>query len=407
MIRQIKALLVIGVVVALAGCASTESTPALVDPTTFVTYVHPSGVFTLNLPPDWVVNDASTDYAINVEFSPPNSAEPLVGMYVVSLSKIVGPAPTPVAPDIPTLTPPLPDLSALATVYERAVYASGGTAFQESARDTMPDGSLRVKFFLSSDGKVSQHNDFVQIIGPYLVALRTRLPEDSAQFRTVSRIINTMTINPFSAWSSAIENEDTGQKDAVGFTGLNAWMGSSGGFQIAGQAINNAPDGLEFVQIHAQLYDAENRLLAQRDDFVSSDVVLPGQGAPFLIVFTEGMPPGMARYELHASARYVNAAAPTFYGPENFVVTTQSGVDENGWLVLRGQATNQGSATVNLVKVIVTLFDDQQRVIATGAALVDQQPLEPGQAANYSVTFAELGGAPSGFIVNVEGVVEQ
>jgi len=402
-----KKYLLVGAIVILAGCSTAEPTPSLVDPTTFVTYVHPSGVFTLNLPPNWVVNDASNDYAINVEFSPPDASNPLIGIYVVSLAGIVGPQPTPVAPGAPTPVPPLPDLGGLATAYERTLYASGGDSFQESARELMPDGSLRVKFFLSSNGKIAQHNDFVQVIGPYFVAMRTRLPDDSAQFRTVSRVINTMTINPLSDWSSIIKTEDARPQDAVGFSSLNAWVGSNGGFEIAGQVINNSPAGLDFVRIQAELYDAENQLLAERDDFVSSDGLLPGQYAPFLLVFADGMPPGTVRYDLHASARYEGLTAQSFYGPENFEVTTQSGVDGSGLLILKGAVTNLGKATTSLVKVIVTVFDDQQRIIATDTTLVDRQQLAPGQTANYSVTFAELGGTPNGFIVSAQGVVGQ
>ncbi len=387
----------------LAGCASTEPTPSLVDPTTFITYSHPSGVFTLNVPPDWVINDVSNNYAINVEFSPPNTAEPLVGMYVLSLDKMTAPVSTPVAPGAPTPVPPPPDLGTLASTYERTLYAVRGASFQEAAREPMPDGSLRIKFFLNSGGKISQHNDFVQVIGPYFVALRTRLPDDPAQFRTVSLIVNTMTVNPLSSWASIVQTGDSKPQDAVGFTSLNAWVGRNGAFQIAGQVVNNAPIGLEFVRIQAQLYDAEDRLLATHDDFVSSDLIIPGQYAPFSILFSDGMPPGTARYELHASARYADLTTGTFYGPENFDVTTQSQIDDTGQLILSGQVTNHGAQTANLVKVIVTLFDDQQRVIATDTSLVDQQQLAPGQNANYSVTFSELGGTPSSFIVTAQG----
>src|SRR5258705_13038835 len=141
----------------LAGCAIENPTPSLVDPTNFITYVHPTGVFTLNLPPDWVVNDLSTDNTLDVEFSAPNDNSPLVAIAVVNAATLAEPS--------EEAAPVPPDINALATQYERARYVSGG-AFQETAREPQPDGSLRIKFLLNRDGKVTAHNDFVQIIGP-------------------------------------------------------------------------------------------------------------------------------------------------------------------------------------------------------------------------------------------------
>jgi hypothetical protein len=192
----------------------------------------------------------------------------------------------------------------------------------------------------------------------------------------------------------------------VGFTSLNAWEDTNSGFVIAGQIVNNAAQALEFIRITVQLYDADDNLLAQQDDFVSSDLVLPGEYAPFSMSFSDGLPPGTVRYDLNATARYADFAARTFYGPENFEWTSEAGFDENNLLVVQGQVRNEGNKSANLVKVIVTVFDADQRVIATDTTLVDQQRLEPGQASSYSVAFVELGGTPNTFLVTVQAIVE-
>jgi hypothetical protein len=196
-------------------------------------------------------------------------------------------------------------------------------------------------------------------------------------------------------------------RDAVGFASLNAWADSNGAFQIEGQVFDNAANPLEFVRIAAQLFDAQGRALAEQDNFVSSDLVLPGQYAPFSIVFHEGLPPGAVRYELHASARYADSTLHTFYGPENFAIASESKFDENGFLVLSGQVRNQGNLKANLVKVIVTLFDGQKRVVATDTALVDTQQLAPGDISNFKVTFVELGGTATNFTVTAQGAIGQ
>ena len=381
----------------LIGCVAEEATPVLVDPTGFVTYVSPTGVFTLSMPPDWIVSDKSDEFALNVEFSPPGSPEPLVGVYVASASAL----------SLDPASGQTPSYDEMLLAYQSRFYASADATYKEIARDQQADGSLRIKFLLEGPVGTTQHNDFVQVIGPYFVALRTTLPADQAQLRTLSRVVNTLTVNQNAGWASSVESESAASRDVVGFTALNAWVDRNGGFEIVGQVVNNAPIALEFVRINAQLYDAENRLLLEQDDFVSSDMIAPGGYAPFSIVFSDGMPPGTVRYELHASARYADFTTQTFYGPENFAVSSTVEFDRNGLLVVSGQVRNEGTLRANLVKVIVTIFDENGRVIATDTTLVEVQRLAPGEVSPFSVTFFELGGSPGTFQVIAQGMIDE
>jgi hypothetical protein len=219
-------------------------------------------------------------------------------------------------------------------------------------------------------------------------------------------VVNTLAVNQGAGWTSALP-DDRANRTVVEFASLNAWTDRNNGFEVAGQIVNNAPLALEFVRITAQLYDAQNRLLTEQDDFVSSDLVLPGEYAPFSIVFSDGLPPGTVRYDLHASARYTDFSARTFYGPDNFALTSDANFDESGLLVVSGQVRNEGNLTANLVKVIVTVFDAQQRVIATDTTLVDEQQLAQGDSSTYSVTFVELGGTPNTFLVTAQAIIQE
>ena len=73
-------LLLIGLLIMIIGTLSAcESSPVVVVATPvppdakFHTYQHPSGVFSLRLPPDWSVRDLSHGDTIRVEFSPPGN----------------------------------------------------------------------------------------------------------------------------------------------------------------------------------------------------------------------------------------------------------------------------------------------------------------------------------------------
>jgi hypothetical protein len=400
-------LILLFIALSLNACVPEESTPVLVDPTDFVTFAHPTGVFTLNLPPEWVVTDTSDDVSLNVEFSPPNSPEPLIGVYAITLDAMDAVPALPTTPD-PSGTPETPtvDLDALATSYEMSYYTFTDATFKEIAREQQPDGSIRIKFLIDSPQGTTQHNDFVQVVGSYFVAMRIRIPEDTAQMRTLSRVVNTLEVNESAGWVSLVQADQSANRDVVGFASLNTWVDRSGGFEIAGQVVNNAPQALEFVRITAQFYDENNNQLAEQDDFVSSDMVLPGEYAPFSLVFSDGLPPGTVRYDLNASARYADYAARTFYGLENFDLTSEAGFDDNGLLVVQGQVRNKGTQTANLVKVIVTVFDEYQRVIATDTTLVDVQRLAPGEISTYAVSFVEVGGTPNTFVVSAQGITE-
>ncbi|MBN1427522.1 MAG: hypothetical protein JXB07_04000 [Anaerolineae bacterium] len=383
-------------VVALAGCVIEEQTPSLVDPIHFATYQHPTGIYTIEMPPDWVVNDQSDTSAVSTEFSPPGTGEPLLNIYIASLSAMPG-----------VTSAASLDLSTLVAAYESQFYAAADAVTKEQSRDLQPDGSLRIKLVVDSPQGTSQHNDFLQIVDPYFVVLRVHLTDDQSQMRTLSHIINTFAVNATAGWASTVQQTGTSYQDAVGFASLNAWVDRNGGFVIAGQVLNNAAGALEFIRIEVLLYDAEDRLLFSMDDFVSSDTLLPGEYAPFSLTFSDGLPLGTVRYDLKASARYADMSIHTFYGPENFAVSSQADFDANGFLVVSGQARNEGVKTANLVKVIAVVFDEQGRVIATDTTLVDVQQLAPGQISTFSVSFAELGGVPSTFTVSAQGVIEE
>ncbi len=385
-----------------------DATPALVDPTGFVTYLHPTGVFMLDLPPSWVVNDTSGETAINVEFSPPDSPDPLINIFVISSDVVPQPTPFPSSDtSAATPTPAPPTFDSLVEFYQTSFYNRTDFTYKEIGRDQQPDGSLRIRFVIEAPQGTSQHNDFVQVVGPYFVAMRLVLPADHAQMRTLTRVVNTLKVNDSAGWASVIPKDDTATRDVVSFASLNGWVDQNGGFVVVGQVVNNAPLALEFVRITAQLYDADGNRLAEQDDFVSSDLVLPGEYTPFSIVFSDGLPPGTVRYDLHASARYADYAARSFYGPQNFAITSEANFDLNGLLVVSGQVRNEGNLTASLVKVIVTIFDEQQRVIATDTTLVDLQRLAPGEASSYNVTFVELGGIPNNFMVTAQGIIDE
>src|SRR5690606_3530776 len=109
--RSLAACLILFALLALAGCAvEDDPAPALIDPSGLVTYAHPTGTFTIDLPPDWVVRDTSDDATVRAAFSPPGSPVPLIGVTVLD-TRVLEVAPSVLAalPDESQAVPGRPD----------------------------------------------------------------------------------------------------------------------------------------------------------------------------------------------------------------------------------------------------------------------------------------------------------
>lgn len=387
-----------------AGCMPGDApSQGPVDPTGFATYSHPTGVFTLSLPPDWVIGDRSDAFALDVTFSPPDAPDPLAGVTVINAQTLAQSRPDTGSDAAGGII----NLDELADLYlARVVEPSGGT-YKEVDRQLQGDGSLRVRYLIDSPDGTSQHNDFLQVSGPYFVAMRTRLTDDPARQLTLESIVNTLRVDVNAGWASDPAGAAATGAQLVGFANLNHWADSSGGFVLVGQVINQADEPLEFIRINAGVYDAAGDLLTEQDDFVSSDMLLPGELAPYSITFSDGLPPGAERYTLEASARYADVTTQTFYGPENFALSSEAAFEENGVLVVRGQVRNEGNLSASLVKVIVAVFDEERRIVATDTSLVEDPSLAVGDVSAFSVRFFELGGAPGSFVVIAQGTIAE
>ena len=64
---------------------------------------------------------------------------------------------------------------------------------------------------------------------------------------------------------------------------------------------------------------------------------------------------------------------------------------------------NKTQGPAHFVKAIVTIFDEQQRVVATDNTFISKRDLLPGESAHFAVQFAELGGNAIRYVISIEG----
>jgi hypothetical protein len=391
MIRRFARLLTLLMV--LSACNSAPSvliaTPLPPD-ADFRTYRHPSGVFTLRLPPSWSVRDVSDSTAVRAEFSAPNTNSLPLSVYVVNSGV---------------------SLSATALIehIDRYLQTVHGAAYREYSRTAQGDGSWRVVGVRRTGIGERVLNTFLQADGTFLSAIEADVTDlDEAALDTLRAVINTLRVDP----SAALRINDLSQAPeapvaevgSLTFSGLHAWTAPNGDFVINGMVTNAAGAPLEALRVTALLYDANDAVLSEQSNVVSKEILAPSASAPFSIRFRGGKPSRAVRYELRSAARHAEFALQTHLDEDAFIRGNEiARYNANGFLTVSGDIVNQTQGAARFVKIIIAVLDDQGRVVAADSTFLNRPVLLPGEAARFEVIFPELGGAAIRYVISVEG----
>jgi hypothetical protein len=384
----------------LAGCQGgpliVVATPVPLD-TGFRTYRSPAGIFTIRLPAEWSIHDVSSGDVVRVEFSPPDNAGLPLTVYVVNTGQ-----PIDTAALLDDLKPYQASINGDANVYT------------ELARNAQGDGSWRMTGIRQTSIGPRQLNTFVQADRSFLSAIVIDITDvDSARLAQLTAIVNTYRVNAAAPLTVSTINSSTPAPNVasvntsagtISFDGLLEWTDSAGGFNINGELTNHSGGPLEAVRVAALLYDSQNAILIQEGDVIGSDVLPDGATASFSIHFRDGKPPQAVRYELQSSARTATYNLPTYLGPESFLKGNEkASYDAAGDLVISGDVVNQTQQAAHAIRVNVTVYDPQQRVVGTQSAFVTKPDLLPGDTSHYEVTFYQLAGSAGRFVTRIEG----
>ncbi len=386
------ALLIIFVLL-LVGCSDTPAvlvaTPLPPD-SDFRTYRHPSGVFTLRLPPEWSVRDLSDGTAARAEFSAPNTNSLPLSVYVLNIGS---------------------QLSATALIeqIDRYLETFHGADYSESSRAAQGDGSWRVVGVRQTGIGARTLNTFLQADGTFLSVLEADVTDlDEAALNTLRAVINTLRVDPRAALNvgdlRAAPEVPIAEVGALIFSGLHTWTAPNGDFVINGLVTNAAGAPLEAIRVTALFFDADDVQLSEQANVLSTEVLENGFSAPFSIRFRGGKPTRAARYELRSAARHAEFALQSYLGEDAFIRGNEiARYNANGFLTVSGDIVNQTQSAAAFVKVIIAVLDDQGRVVATDSAFLNRPTLLPGEAARFEVVFPELGGNAIRYIISVEG----
>jgi hypothetical protein len=360
----------------------------------FRTYQHPSGVFTLRLPPNWSVRDVSEGGVLRVEFSAPGSANLPMSVYVVNTGA----------------TMESTELLALIDQYQQIVNAG---LYTEVSRNGQGDGSWRLVGIRESPIGARQLNTFIQADGTFFSALEMDITNlDEQSMRTLQAVINTYRVNP-NAQIVASEIRPVANIDSavtpgsLTFSGIYQWTTPDGAFIVNGEVTNASGAPLEAVRVTATLVDAQGLPLASQQSILALEILEVGQTAPFSIRFQTGKPAQAVRADVDAVARGAEYSIGTHLGRSNFIMgNDRATYNERGYLTITADVVNSTQALARFVKAVVTVYDDQGRVVGTDSVFLEKPDLLPGEASRFDVVFFELGGNATRYEITLEGKTE-
>ncbi len=350
-----------------------------------LTYTHPSGGFNISVPRTWSAYTQNTTELASASFTPPGQLSPVV-------TAIVGR----VAYD--------GDLIDFVNRYQSDLRGDL-SRYSEQDRQQMDDGSWRLTGLRETfAGEAEQLNTFiVQTEDLFGVVDMVVSADDPTRMQDLVQIVNTFRLDPTSelAETGLMTFTATARAD-LSIRDVRSWWTPSGVFFITGEVLNHTVQTLSGITVAAGLYDGADNGIASAIDTVMGYALHPGEFAPFALRFDQ--PAGAVRYVLELGAGEAVIGDVVTAPDLNWTNTpTRS---QEGHLIVTGTVTNTGTSTVEDALVIITVFDDENGVVAAGFMPLETTTLDPRESAPYNIRVPEMGGEPADFLINIQARME-
>lgn len=391
--RVMFALLSVLLTVVLAACGSSGAVvfaPTPLPPDTSpLTYTHPSGAFRVQVPRLWALNEQNAQTLASASFSPSGAHSPALRIAVIRAEQM-----------------PLNAESINATLdaYQQRIRPDF-ERYTEQNRAAMGDGSWRLSGLRQLPGGNTQMlNTFIELRQAHIAVLEVQLTDDAALNAALQTAINTFELLPSSALVAApldtLAFATSGKLEA---RNVHTWTTPQGVFFITGEVINLSSTPLSEVSVRAVFYTADNRAVTEATDILMGYSIAPGDFAPFSLRFGQGQPPLTVRYALSIGESATPTPAQDLIPTEALTWTDDISFTEDGLLVIEGTVSNVTAAQyAYLPRVTVTVFDEQQNVVAAAFADLDDVEIAPQETTPYRLVIPDYGGQPNEYIVSVQ-----
>jgi hypothetical protein len=352
-------------------------------------YQHPSTAFTVSVPRSWSIYTQNTSTLASTTFSPADGPNPLLTFAVINLGQ-------------PVETAQFGDLMQ----QYQSVHRPDLKTYTAEDRQAMGDGSWRLTGYRVLPGGTREAvNTFIEYSGSFLAVIDVVMPRDGALQTDLQNAINTFKVNSAAPLQPAeLSTLSFVRRAALEVQNVSTWKNPSGVFFVTGEIANNAETPVFDVPIHVELLTAAGSVASDASDVAMGYGIPAGGFAPFSLRFGGGQPDGTTTYRVTLGNANWTPSARIFYGSGTLDWTDESSFADDGALIIKGTVTNQGSLTLHDPLSIVTVFDEQQQVIAAWFAPLQITMLAPGESTDFELRIPEVGGDPVNYILDIQAL---
>jgi hypothetical protein len=364
--------------------AIPADTPTPTEPTrVFVPYRHRSGVFSIAIPDDWEVIDASTDRRLDVRFIPPAGYGSRLSVDITNEGTIAA-----------------EDFQALIESYIRLHYeqASGYELVNRSG----PENGVFQADFSFDDGQGATGSETLRLVqsGPYVAALRVFLAErDRFVLQETSRAMSaSFSVDSVAIWGSKVAAINPAELLIINTL---LWQGRDDMTYYMGEVFNASPVAISDVIVKAVFCSETGIILVEKTKRMDIRQVNQNGAAPFSIG-VEGLEDDVTI--CNASVTASPARPDPGYTSALTVTSTPRTVFRQ--VIVSGQVANPTLSPVYDIQVIIALYDSETRIIGYG--VVELEPalqLLPGETTAFEYTFPELGGQADRYVTFSQAAV--
>ena len=129
-----------------------------------------------------------------------------------------------------------------------------------------------------------------------------------------------------------------------------------------GEVVNPGQETLSELVVQVSLYDTEAKLLASQAIFTQLDLLLPDKSVPFAALFQDP-PTFFAQYQATTISAVPVLGEPNYYLSLNAIETTLKKEGDSHYR-LRGVLENTGDQDAEAIKLVATLYDENDQVLS-------------------------------------------
>lgn len=392
-IQTLLWILLISISLSACGQGAVIYAPTPLPPDTSpIAYVHPSGTFQITVPRTWSAFSQYMPDLASASFAMPNSVEPVLTITVLNLVD-------------------MPDIATLLNTYQAEVRPDVGR-YTETERQAMGDGSWRLIGFRTSIGGVGQAvNTFIQTYGTVISISDIILTQSDnpTLWRTLEEAVNSLqVISPSSLSPTTLYHAQKTATNPLRLTTVHIWTTRTGVMFITGMIQNASDMPIGGVPIYAGITNGDGAVVKGESGQVLGYAIPANGFMPFSLRFGDGRPIDAQNYTITLGGGGWNplSTTPRYYGEAYFTVNSQRTDTPEGTVIIRGEVTHIGTNIVRDPMAVVTIYDNQRRVIATGFTLIKEGVFMPQAVAEFSFNITELGGTPTFHLVTVQALPE-